>query len=78
MSNAKISMRTRGYIRQALFENFFLNGIELITKVKNNMKNSQMSVKEKILPRKCALIETVEKKPAIDVCFVNDGQLTMF
>ena len=30
----------KGYIGQTLFENLFLNGIQLITKVKNNMKNS--------------------------------------
>lgn len=48
----------KGYIGQALFENLFLNGIQLITKVKNNMKNSLMSVADKILLRKRALIET--------------------
>ena len=103
----------KGYIGQALFENLFHGGIQLITKVKNNMKNSLMSVADKILLRKRALIETVndelkniaqiehyrhrsfnnfianslsaiaaycffEKKPAIDLCFVKDGQLTMF
>ena len=103
----------KGYIGQTLFENLFLNGIQLITKVKNNMKNSLMSIADKILLRKRALIETVndelkniaqiehsrhrsfnnfianslsaiaaycffEKKPAIDVRFVKDGQLTMF
>ena len=49
----------KGYIGQALFENLFLNGIQLLTKVKNNMKNSLMSVADKILLRKRALIETV-------------------
>ncbi len=103
----------KGYIGQALFENLFLNGIQLITKVKNNMRNSLMSITNKIILRKRALIETVndeleniaqiehsrhrsfdnfianalsaiaaycffEKKPAIDVDFVNDGQLRMF
>lgn len=102
----------KGYIGQALFENLFTSGIQLITKVKNNMKNSLMSVADKILLRKRALIETVndelkntqiehsrhrsfnnfianslsaiaaycffEKKPAIDVNFINDGQLTIF
>ena len=98
------------YIGQALFENLFLDGIQLVTKVKNNMKNSLMSIADKILLRKRALIETVndelkniaqiehsrrqsfnnfianalsapcffEKKPAIDMKFVNDGQLAMF
>lgn len=49
----------KGYIGQALFENLFINGIQLLTKVKNNMKNSLMSVADKILLRKRALIETV-------------------
>lgn len=87
--------------------------IELITKVKNNMKNSLISVTDKILLRERALIEMVndelkniaqiehsrhrsfnnfianslsaivaycffEKKPAIDVCFVKDGNLRCF
>ena len=42
-----------------LFENLFLNGIQLLTRVKNNMRNSLMSVEDKILLRKRALIETV-------------------
>ena len=53
------SVLTRGYIGQTLFENLFLNGIQLITKVKNNTKNSLMSVADKILLRKRALIKTV-------------------
>lgn len=48
----------KGYIGQALFETLFLGGIQLITKVKNKMKNSLMSVADKILLRKRALIET--------------------
>lgn len=49
----------KGYIGQALFENLFLNGIQLVTKVKNNMRNSLMSIADKILLRKMALIEIV-------------------
>lgn len=99
------------YIGQALFENLFLNGIQLVTKVKNNMRNSLMSIADRILLRKRALIETVnnelkniaqiehswhrsfsnfianslsaiavycffEKKPAIEVNFINDGLLS--
>ena len=36
-----------------------MNGIQLITKVKNNMKNSLMSVADKIMLRKRALVESV-------------------
>lgn len=49
----------KGYIDQALFENLFLNGIQLVTKVKNNTKISLMNIADKILLRKRALIETV-------------------
>lgn len=103
----------KGYIGQELFENLFLNGIQLVIKIKNNMKNSLMSIADKILLRKRALIETLndelknitqiehsrhrsfnnfianslsaiatycffEKKPTIDVNFVNNGQLAIF
>ena len=50
------------YICQALFENLFLNVIQLVTKVKNNMKNLLMSIADKILLSKRALIETVNDK----------------
>lgn len=33
------SYADKGYIGQALFENLFFNGVQLLTKVKNNMKN---------------------------------------
>ena len=49
----------KGYIGQALFENLFLNGIQFVTKVKSDMKNSLMSIADKILLRKRTLIETV-------------------
>lgn len=103
----------KGNVDQAMFENLFLNIIQLVTKVKNNMKNSLMNIANKILFRKKALIETVnnelkniaqirhsrhrsfdnfiantpsaiatfcifEKKPAIDMNFINDGQLAIF
>ena len=49
----------KGYIGQALFENLFLNGIQLVTKVKNSVRNSLISIADKIQPRKRTLIETV-------------------
>ena len=50
-------MRDKEYIGQALFENLFLNGIQFVTKVKNNMRNSLMSIADKILLRKSTLVE---------------------
>ena len=49
----------KGYIGRQLFEFLFSNGIQLITKVKNNMKNSLMSVADKIMLRKRALVESI-------------------
>lgn len=49
----------KGYISQKLFDWLFSNGIQLITHIRNNMKNSLMSVSDKILLRKRSLIETV-------------------
>ena len=49
----------KGYIGEMLFENLFLDGIQLITKIKGNMKNVLMNINDKILIRKRAVIETV-------------------
>ena len=48
--------------RTVLFESLFINGIQVITKVKNKMNNSLISIVDKILLRKRALIETVNDK----------------
>jgi hypothetical protein len=49
----------RGYISQELFEQLFIDGIHLITKLRKNMKNCLMHVHDRILLRKRAIIECV-------------------
>lgn len=49
----------KGYICKTLFEQLFINGIHLITKIRKNMKNSLMHIHDKILLRKRGIIETV-------------------
>lgn len=49
----------RGYISKNLFERLFIDGIQLITKLKSNMKGALMSVSDKLLLRKRAIIETI-------------------
>ena len=49
----------KGYIGKNLFERLFVDGIQLITKLKNNMKGALMSVSDKLLLRKRAIIETI-------------------
>ena len=49
----------KGYISKNLFQRLFIDGIQLITKLKSNMKGALMSVSDKLLLRKRAIIETV-------------------
>ena len=49
----------KGYLSQALFEDLFKRGIELITTIRKNMKNSLMLLEDKIMLRKRFIIETV-------------------
>jgi hypothetical protein len=48
-----------GYISQALFDTLFVRGLELITRLKRNMTNRLMSLFNKLLLRKRAIIETI-------------------
>lgn len=49
----------KGYIGKNLFQKLFVDGIQLITKLKSNMKGALMRVSDKLLLRKRAIIETV-------------------
>lgn len=49
----------RGYLSQELFEQLWTEGVQLITKLKRNMKNKLMPILDKLLLRKRALIECV-------------------
>ena len=49
----------RGYISKELFELLYLQGIQLITRLKKNMKNALMDIEDKLLLRKRAVIESV-------------------
>ena len=49
----------KGYIGKNLFQRLFVDEIQLITKLKSNMKGALMSVSDRLLLRKRAIIETV-------------------
>jgi hypothetical protein len=49
----------KGYISQPLFETLFDDGLQLITKLKTKMKNRLISMFDKIMLRKRAIIESV-------------------
>ena len=47
------------YIGKNLFQRLFVDGIQLITKLKSNMKEALMSVSDRLLLRKRTIMETV-------------------
>jgi IS5 family transposase len=49
----------KGYISQALFEELYAKGLQLITHIRKNMKNRLLPLAEKLLLRKRSLIETI-------------------
>ena len=49
----------RGYISKDLFEQLFIDGVHLVTRLKKGMKNALMLQHDKIMIRKRSLIETV-------------------
>lgn len=73
----------KGYISQTLFETLYDDGVQLITRLKTNMKNRLVSVFDKIMLRKRAIIESVvdqlknisqiehSRHRSVANCFVN-------
>ena len=49
----------KGYISKKLADILFVDGVHLITQLRNNMKNCLMTLSDKILLRKRSVIETV-------------------
>lgn len=52
----------KGYISQELFIKLYEKGLEIITRLKKNMKNKLMSIVDKILLRSRGVIESVNNK----------------
>lgn len=73
----------KGYISQPLFETLYDDGVQLVTKLKTNMKNRLVSIFDKIMLRKRAIIESVvdqlknisqiehSRHRSVANCFVN-------
>ena len=49
----------KGYVCKDLFSKLFVDGIQLVTKLKSNMKGQIMTISDRVLLRKRALIETI-------------------
>jgi hypothetical protein len=49
----------KGYLGKKLFEKLWIRGIQMITKIRKNMKNKFMNIEDKILLKKRGVIESV-------------------
>jgi hypothetical protein len=73
----------KGYISQPLFETLYDDGVRLVTRLKTNMKNRLVSIFDRIMLRKRAIIESVvdqlknisqiehSRHRSVANCFVN-------
>ncbi len=67
----------KGYISQKIAQILFVDGIQLVTSIRNNMKNSLMSMADKILLRKRSVIETVNDELK-NICQVEHSRHRSF
>ena len=67
----------KGYISEKLQQLLFVDGIQLITSIRNNMKNSLMEMSDKILLRKRSIIETVNDELK-NICQVEHSRHRSF
>lgn len=67
----------KGYISEKLQQLLFVDGVHLITNIRNNMKNSLMTVADKILLRKRSVIETVNDELK-NICQVEHSRHRSF
>ena len=67
----------KGYISEKLTQMLFVDGIQLITSIKKNMKNSLMQLSDKILLRKRSVIETVNDELK-NICQVEHSRHRSF
>jgi len=67
----------KGYIGKELANLLFIDGIQMITHIKNNMKNSLMTLSDKIFLRKRSVIETVNDELK-NICQVEHSRHRSF
>lgn len=67
----------KGYISKTLTEVLFVDGLHLITQIRNNMKNVIMEMKDKILLRKRSVIETINDELK-NICSIEHSRHRSF
>lgn len=67
----------KGYINKTLAESLFNQGIHFITGVRRNMKNTLMSLYDKIMLRKRSIIETINDELK-NICMIEHSRHRSF
>jgi len=67
----------KGYVSKQLTEVLFIDGLHLITHIRNNMKNVLMEMKDKILLRKRSVIETINDELK-NICSIEHSRHRSF
>lgn len=49
----------KDYISKSLFDKLFVDDIHLVTRIRKNMKNQLIDIRDKLMLRKHSLVETV-------------------
>lgn len=69
--------RDKVYISEKFSQLLFVDGIQLITSIRNSMKNSLLEMSDKILLRKRSIIETVNDELK-NICQVEHSRHCSF
>lgn len=67
----------KGYVSKKLTEVLFIDGLHLITHIRNNMKNVLMEMRDKILLRKRSVIETINDELK-NICSIEHSRHRSF
>ncbi len=67
----------KGYISKELTEILFVDGLHLITQIRNNMKNVLMEMKDLVFLRKRAVIETINDELK-NLCSIEHSRYRSF
>nr|WP_238640203.1 IS982 family transposase [Chryseobacterium elymi] len=63
----------KSYISEKLTQLLFVDGIQLITSIRNNIKNNLMEMSDKFLLRKCSITETINDELK-NICQVEQSR----
>tara|TARA_B100000508_G_C11414862_1_gene255199 strand:+ start:105 stop:1010 length:906 start_codon:yes stop_codon:yes gene_type:complete len=67
----------KGYLSKDLFDQLFVDGIHLVTKLRKNMKTKQMEFMDRVILRKRAVIESINDVLK-NICYIEHSRHRSF